>query len=151
MLELLVPPEDAQLATVANDRGRFDRELRAALTAAAVREIADDGIRPGLWKIEGPESPQDAALVAGAVRSADPGAACLVLGRGADYAAVRRWLSIAAATDGFAGFAVGRTIWWDALRRYLDDGDRDAAVRAVAARYLELVGDYPSERSIRAT
>jgi myo-inositol catabolism protein IolC len=142
MLELLVPPEDAQLAAVAGDRGRFDRELRAALTAAAVREIADDGVRPGLWKIEGPESPDDAALVAEAVRSADPDAACLVLGRGADYAAVRRWLAIAAATDGFAGFAVGRTIWWDALRRYLDDGDRDAAVRAVAGRYLELIRDY---------
>ncbi len=142
MLELLVPPEDAQLAAVAGDRGRFDRALRAPLTAAAVREIVGDGVRPGLWKIEGPESPDDAAHVAEAVRSADPGAACLVLGRGADYAAVRRWLAIAAATDGFAGFAVGRTIWWDALRRYLDDGDRDTAVRAVADRYLELVRDY---------
>jgi myo-inositol catabolism protein IolC len=142
MLELLVPPEAAQLATIDNDRLRFDRELRAALTAAAVREIAEDGVRPGLWKIEGPESPEDAALVAGAVRAADPDAACLVLGRGADYAAVRRWLALAAATDGFAGFAVGRTLWWDALRRYLDDGDREAAVRTVAARYLELVGDY---------
>jgi myo-inositol catabolism protein IolC len=142
MLELLVPPEDAQLAAAGGDRGRFDRELRAALTAAAVREIADDGIRPGLWKIEGPESPDDAARVAAAVRSADPDAACLVLGRGADYAAVRRWLAIAAATDGFAGFAVGRTIWWDALRAFLDGGDRDAAVHAIAARYLELVRDY---------
>ena len=142
MLELLVPPEDAQLAAAGGDRGRFDRELRAALTATAVTEIADDGVRPALWKIEGPESPGDAALIAGAVRAADQDAACLVLGRGADYAAVRRWLAIAAATKGFAGFAVGRTIWWDALRGYLDDGDRDAAVRAIAARYLELVGDY---------
>ena len=100
------------------------------------------GGRPALWKIEGPESPGDAALIAGAVRAADQDAACLVLGRGADYAAVRRWLAIAAATKSFAGFAVGRTIWWDALRGYLDDGDRDAAVRAIAARYLELVGDY---------
>jgi myo-inositol catabolism protein IolC len=142
MLELLVPPEDAQLAAAGGDRGRFDREARAALTAAAITEIAGDGIRPALWKIEGPESPEDAALVADAVRAADPDAACLVLGRGADYAAVRRWLAIAAATDGFAGFAVGRTLWWDALRGYLDGGDRDAAVRAIAARYLELVGDY---------
>jgi myo-inositol catabolism protein IolC len=142
MLELLVPPEDAQLAAVGHDRGRFDREVRSALTAAAIREIAGDGIRPRLWKIEGPESPQDAARIAGAVRSADPDAACLVLGRGADYAAVRRWLAIAAATDGFSGFAVGRTIWWDALRGYLDGGDRDAAVGAVATRYLDLVRDY---------
>jgi myo-inositol catabolism protein IolC len=127
---------------VAYDRGRFDRELRAALTVAAIGEIAADGIRPELWKIEGPESLADAARIAGAVRSADPDAGCLVLGRGADYAAVRRWLAIAAATDGFTGFAVGRTIWWDALRGYVDGGDGHAAVRAVATRYLDLVRDY---------
>jgi myo-inositol catabolism protein IolC len=142
MLELLVPPEDAQLEAVAHDRGRFDREVRAELTAAAIREIARDGIRPRLWKIEGPESREDAARVAEAVRSADPDAGCLVLGRGADLAAVRRWLTIAAATDGFTGFAVGRTLWWDALRSYLAGGGRDAAVRAVAARYLDLVREY---------
>lgn len=145
MLELLVPPEDAQLAAVGYDRGRFDRETRAGLTAAAIREIAGDGLRPRLWKIEGPESAGDAALIAEAVRSADQAAGCLVLGRGADHAAVRRWLAIAAATDGFTGFAVGRTIWWDALRSYIrtvTGGDRDAAVRAVAARYLDLVRDY---------
>jgi myo-inositol catabolism protein IolC len=142
MLELLVPPEDAQLAAFGNDRGRFDREARAELTAAAIREIAADGVRPQLWKIEGPESLQDAARIAAAVRSADPDAACLVLGRGADHAAVRRWLAIAAATEGFTGFAVGRTIWWDALRRFAGGGDRDAAAADVAARYLELVHDY---------
>jgi myo-inositol catabolism protein IolC len=142
MLELLVPPEDAQLAAAGNDPGRFDREARAELTAAAIREIAADGVRPQLWKIEGPESREDAARIAAAVRSADPDAACLVLGRGADHAAVRRWLAIAAATEGFAGFAVGRTIWWDALRRFADGGDRAAAAAAVAARYTELVHDY---------
>jgi len=149
MLELLVPPEDAQLAAVGGDRGRFDREARAGLAATAIGELAGDGIRPPLWKIEGPESPADAARIAGAVRAADPEAACLVLGRGADAAAVRRWLAIAAATGGFTGFAVGRTIWWDALRDFTAGGDREAAVRAVAARYLDLVGDY--QAASRAT
>ncbi len=142
MLELLVPPEPAQLAAVADDQSRFDHETRAALTAAAIDQIAGDGLRPALWKIEGPESLQDAARIAEAVRSADPGAGCLVLGRGADDAAVRRWLAIAAATDGFTGFAVGRTIWWDALRAFTADGNADAAVRAVADRYLDLVRYY---------
>lgn len=148
MLELLVPPEDPQLQALGHDRGRFDRELRATLTARAISELAGDGVRPRLWKLEGPESLRDAALVAGAVRSADPDAACLVLGRGADLAAVRRWLGIAAATDGFTGFAVGRTIWWDALRGYADGGDRDAAVLAVAARYLELIRDYLTDPAV---
>jgi myo-inositol catabolism protein IolC len=142
MLELLVPPERAQLETVACDRERFDREIRAKLTAAAIGEIAGDGIRPRLWKIEGPESREDAAAIAAAVHSADPGSACLVLGRGADLAAVRRWLAIAAATAGFTGFAVGRTLWWDALRAYTGGGDRETAVDAVAMRYVDLVRYY---------
>jgi myo-inositol catabolism protein IolC len=142
MLELLVPPEPAQLAAVGHDQSRFDRETRAGLTVTAIGQIAGDGLHPALWKIEGPESLQDAARIAEAVRSADPDAGCLVLGRGADDAAVRRWLAIAAATDGFTGFAVGRTIWWDALRAFTADGNADAAVRAVAARYLDLVRYY---------
>jgi len=142
MLELLVPPEPAQLAAVADDQSRFDRETRAALTAAAIDQIAGDGLRPALWKIEGPESREDAARIAEAVRAANPDAGCLVLGRGADDAAVRRWLAIAAATDGFTGFAVGRTIWWDALKGFAGGGDAGAAVRAVAARYLDLVRSY---------
>jgi myo-inositol catabolism protein IolC len=142
MLELLVPPEPAQLAAVGHDQSRFDRETRAGLTVTAIDQIADDGLRPALWKIEGPESREDAARIAEAVRSADPDTGCLVLGRGADDAAVRRWLAIAAVTEGFTGFAVGRTIWWDALRAFTADGNADSAVRAVTARYLDLVRYY---------
>jgi myo-inositol catabolism protein IolC len=142
MLELLVPPEPAQLAAVGHDQSRFDRETRAGLTVTAIGQIAGGGLHPALWKIEGPESREDAARIAAAVRSAHPDAGCLVLGRGADDAAVRRWLAIAAATDGFTGFAVGRTIWWDALRAFTADGNADAAVRVVADRYLDLVGYY---------
>jgi hypothetical protein len=42
--------------------------------------------------------------------------------------------------------AVGRTIWWDALRAYLNGGDRDVAVNAVTTRYLDLVRDYLTAR-----
>ena len=142
MLELLVPAEPAQLAAVGHDQSRFDRETRAGLTVTAIDQIAGDGLRPALWKIEGPESREDAARIAEAARSVQADAGCLALGRGADAAAVRRWLAIAAATEGFTGFAVGRTIWWDALKDFASGGDRDAAVRAVTARYLDLVRYY---------
>lgn len=142
MLELLVPPEDHQLASVAGDRARFDRELRAALTTQAIGEIAGGGVRPHLWKLEGPESREDAERVAAAVRAADAHATCLVLGRGADLDRVRGWLTTAAAAGGFTGFAVGRTLWWDALRGFLGGGRRDDAVTTIARRYLALVGDY---------
>ena len=142
MLELLVPPEAAQLSMLDDHQDRYDRELRADLTARAITELGADGLRPALWKLEGPESAEDAQKVTTAVHQVDPTAGCLVLGRGADSAGVRRWLTIAARTAGFTGFAVGRTVWWDPLRSFVAGGPRDAAVDAIARNYLELVAAY---------
>lgn len=142
MLELLVPPEDDQLARLGGDRERYDAELRAQLTARAIDEIGAGGLRPALWKLEGPESAEDARLISEAVRTLDPDAGCLVLGRGADADAVRRWLVTAARTPGFTGFAVGRTVWWEPLRAHLAGGPRDEAVARVRDNYLDLVHAY---------
>ncbi|HET6878472.1 MAG TPA: DUF2090 domain-containing protein [Jatrophihabitans sp.] len=142
MLELLVPAEEAQLSALGGDQGRYDRELRAELTARAIGEIGGDGLRPALWKLEGPESTEDAQRISAAVHGFDPAAGCLVLGRGADSAAVRRWLTTAARVPGFSGFAVGRTVWWDALRGFVAGGARQDAVDAIAHNYLELVAAY---------
>ena len=142
MLELLVPAEVDQLAGLDGDRARFDREQRTALTVRAVEEIGGEGILPALWKIEGPESADDARRISVAVQALDPGAGCLVLGRGADPAAVRRWLATAAQTPGFTGFAVGRTVWWEPLRAFVAGGPREESVAAVAENYLGLVGAW---------
>ncbi len=142
MLELLVPAEPEQLESLDGDRDRYDRQMRAELTARAVAEIGADGILPSLWKLEGPESRADAEQVAAAVLGVDPDAACLVLGRGADPHAVGRWLMTAAEARGFAGFAVGRTLWWEALGDFVAGGDREAAVKAIAENYLVLVRTY---------
>lgn len=142
MLEVLVPAEPAQVAALDGDQGRYDRELRADLTSRAIAEIGAEGLRPALWKLEGPETDGDAAKISAAVHEVDPAAGCLVLGRGADAAAVRRWLTTAARTPGFTGFAVGRTMWWDPLRDFVAGGTREQAVDAIARNYLELVTAY---------
>ena len=107
----------------------------------AIRQIAADGIRPALWKIEGPESRDDAARIAAAVRSADPAPAASSSAAaptppryGAGWPLRRRPL----ASPG----SPRPTIWWDALHGFTGGGDRDTAVRAVAARYLDLVRYY---------
>jgi len=71
------------------------------------------------------------------------GAPCVVLGRGADAAAVERWLRAGAGVPGFDGFAIGRSIWWDPVRAYMDGvTDRAAAVTAIAERYVHFVTVY---------
>ena len=68
---------------------------------------------------------------------------CIVLGRGADWDHVARWIKVAATVDGFEGFAVGRTLWNAALVDHL--AGRTSAAEAsqiIADRYLELIRTY---------
>ena len=67
---------------------------------------------------------------------------CVVLGRGASDDKVDAWLRAGAPVDGYVGFAIGRSIWWDALKAYLD-GSSSARRRAeIADNYLRFVRVY---------
>ena len=69
--------------------------------------------------------------------------ACVVLGRGASSEKVEHWLEQAAPVDGFIGFAIGRSIWWDALKAFLSqDLEREAAAKQIAENYLHFVRVY---------
>lgn len=130
LLELLVPPEPSQRAD------DYDTETRPGLVVQAIDELRGVRIQPDLWKIEGFERREDCQTVAD-----HAGSPCVVLGRGADTEAVERWLRAGAGI--FDGFAIGRSIWWDAARSYVDgSADRDATVTAIAERYGHFVDVY---------
>ncbi|MFT3865573.1 MAG: DUF2090 domain-containing protein [Solirubrobacterales bacterium] len=148
LFELLVPPTDDQLADHGGDRDRFDAELRPALVRAAIEQIQDAGIEVAIWKIEGIEDIEDCESIAATCRRGGRSADCLILGRGADEAKVEHWIGTAAPTPGFGGFAVGRTIWWDAIAAHLTgEADRAATVETIAARYLHFVDVYLAARN----
>jgi 5-dehydro-2-deoxygluconokinase len=68
---------------------------------------------------------------------------CVVLGRGADDAKVDHWLRQGAPVQGYAGFAIGRSIWWDALKGFLDgDIEREEAAKQIGDNYLRFVRVY---------
>jgi myo-inositol catabolism protein IolC len=143
MLELLVPAEAGQKRRVGGEDSRYDLELRPRLTLAAVKELIAAGLSPNLWKLEGMSSRAQYVAIAAEVRSTRPDAGCLVLGRGADEAAVERWLTLAAPVSGFSGFAVGRTIWWEPLRAYYDGRvSRIEAIETISGNYRRLVRVY---------
>ena len=79
-------------------------------------------------------------LVAQARTGGREGVSCVVLGRGADDAKVDHWLTQAAPVDGFIGFAIGRSIWWDPLKAYVEGKiERAAGARKIAENYLRFV------------
>ena len=98
----------------------------------AIGELQAAGVEPDVWKVEGLNTADDCRRVADAARAGGRDrVGCVVLGAGADEATVAHWLREAAGVEGFIGFAIGRTIFWDALRGWLDGRtDRDAAVAA---------------------
>lgn len=144
LFELLVPATDDQLASVDGDSDRYDKELRPDLMITSIQELQDAGIEADIWKIEGIDTAEDCGRIAAQVRSGGrDGVVCVVLGRGADDAAVDHWLKQGAGVDGYVGFAIGRTIWWDALKGYLDKTlEREAAVDTIAANYKRFIDVY---------
>jgi myo-inositol catabolism protein IolC len=144
LFELLVPAEDAQLQSVGGDNDRYDAELRPELMRRAIAEIQDFGIDVDIWKIEGVDQRSDCEmLVAQARTGGRDHVTCVVLGRGADDAKVDHWLTQAAPVDGFIGFAIGRSIWWDPLKAYVDGKiERAAGARKIAENYLRFVAVY---------
>jgi len=148
LFELLVPATEEQLSQVGGDGDRYDAELRPELMRRAIEDIQNAGIEPDVWKIEGVDERSDAARLAEQTRTGEgrEGVVCVLLGRGASTEKVEHWLREASGVDGFVGFAIGRSIWWDALKGYLDSElERDAAVSQVAENYLHFVRVYEQQ------
>jgi 5-dehydro-2-deoxygluconokinase len=147
IIELLVPATDHDLSTVAGDTKRYDDEVRPRLTVESISFLQDHGANPTLWKVEGMNGSRDAASIVEVARRGGRDAQCIVLGRHASKADLDHWLEIAAPLDGYVGFAIGRSIWWDALTNLLDETiDEDAAIAQISSAYLDYANDYLAAR-----
>jgi 5-dehydro-2-deoxygluconokinase len=147
LFELLVPAEDHQLERVGGDTDRYDAELRPELMRRAITAIQDAGIEVDIWKIEGVDERADAEMLAEQTRSGGrDGVVCVLLGRGASDEKVDHWLRQAAPVEGFVGFAIGRSIWWDALKGFLEGSlPRADAASRIADGYLRFVRVYEQQ------
>ena len=154
LFELLVPATDDQLEKAGGDSDRYDQELRPELMRRAIQEIQNFGIEVDIWKIEGVDEQSDAAMLAEQARSGEgrQGVTCVLLGRGASTEKVEEWLRAASPVEGFIGFAIGRSIWWDALKGFLDGSiERADAAQQIADNYLRFVQVYQDAESAVAS
>jgi myo-inositol catabolism protein IolC len=149
LFELLVPATTAQLDSFEDHQQEYDRRLRPRLAVEAIGSLQAGGVEPDIWKVEGLDSREDASAVVEQARSGGrEHVVCIVLGRGADWDSVVHWLEVGASVPGFAGFAVGRTLWHDALVDHLagkSSGTETAQV--IADRYQRLIEAYDDAAS----
>ena len=144
LLEFLVPATEEQLASVENDQARYDSEIRPKLAVKVVEEMRERGADPDIWKIEGLDTPEDCEKVAHAIRTGDrEDVIAVVLGRGASDEKVNEWLRAGSSVEGYKGFAIGRSIFWDALKGFHEgEKSREEAVEEIAQSYLGFLSVY---------
>ena len=146
LLEFLVPATEEQLASVENDQARYDSEIRPKLAVRVVEEMRERGADPDIWKIEGLDTTEDCEKVAAAIKTGDrENVMAVVLGRGASDEKVNEWLRAGSSVDGYRGFAIGRSIFWNALKGFHEgEKTREEAVNEIAESYLGFLSVYQS-------
>jgi myo-inositol catabolism protein IolC len=151
LFELLVPATTAQLDKYDGHQRDYDRLLRPQLVVETIAALQAGGVDPDIWKIEGLDARESCAAVVVQARSGGrDGVTCIVLGRGADEPQVLEWVKIGASVDGFDGFAVGRTLWEDALKDLLaGKASREQAVDRIASRYRDVSDAYRGAEASR--
>jgi 5-dehydro-2-deoxygluconokinase len=147
ILELLVPAADADKAATGGDARRYDDEQRPGYTVTVMEYLQDRGVEPAIWKVEGLDAHDAAVAVAATAARGGRTARCIVLGRHAPHDALDHWLQVAAPVPGWVGFAIGRSIWWDALHAHLHHFSTAGETRhRVCAAYLDYANYYLSAR-----
>jgi myo-inositol catabolism protein IolC len=144
LFELLVPATPEQIEAAGGDEAKWDSEDRPALMKTSIEALQDAGVEPDIWKIEGIDRREDCETIAATTRrDGRDGVACVVLGRGANDDAVDHWLRMGSGVPGYIGFAIGRSIWWDPLKGFVDGNlGREEAAKQIAANYRRFIDVY---------
>ncbi len=123
-------------------------EIICSRLPEAMQEIYDAGIRPDWWKLQAPGSEGEWASIERLLAANDPRCrGVLLLGMEASEEELERSFALAARHPACKGFAVGRSIFMDAAKRWFKGECGDAAVAdEVAGNYRRLVASWKNAR-----
>lgn len=135
LVEVLVMRQD-------EDETVFETTGRPSIIVDYIRQAYADDLVPDFWKMEGTVSVDAAAGVDEAIAERE-GAGFLVLGKGAGFDLVERWIAVARRMKTARGFAIGRTVYWAACTAWIGGTiGRDEALEQVATNYERLVAAW---------
>lgn len=132
VVEVLIP-------RAGEPEAEFEATGRAPIAAAYITDSYAAGLVPDFWKLEGTSNLEAARTVDAAVQ-ARSGPRFLVLGKGASLDVIAGWFAAARTMTTAAGFAIGRSVYFDAAAAWLLGSiPRDVAVQRIADTYTALV------------
>jgi len=126
LLEVLVIPTQAQLKEIGTKQ-MFDSKLRQELIIEAIKDFQNSGIEPDIWKLEGFDKEESYKEIIEEIKAGGrDNVNLIILGRGEKKEEVEEWLeagvkemlTIGSRTEGVIGFAVGRTVFWNAVEKF---------------------------------
>ena len=117
-------------------------------TGAVMDRLYGEGLRPDWWKLEPMDDPDHWQEACDVIENRDPHCrGIVVLGRNAPTESLEQTFSIAARQERVLGFAVGRTVFGEALEGWLaGELDDRATIMDMAARYRRLVQAWDTAR-----
>lgn len=106
-----------------------------AMATIGIRDMHRHDIHPAIWKLEPMPTRNDWKKLAKIAK-----APMILLGRNAPMKEVDNWVKIAAASGAVDGFAIGRTIFFDALKGFLAKKlTRKETVTLITKNYLHYI------------
>jgi len=125
ILELLVPPTKDDLLLTKN----YDKYLRLDRTCQAINEIQEH-IKVDIWKLEGFTKRGFSEIV----KITD--SKIIFLGRGESKQKVKKWLMESKDIESIIGFAIGRTIFLETIKKYSEGLiDKEKASQEIASNF----------------
>jgi myo-inositol catabolism protein IolC len=149
LFEPLIPATEEQLANVGGDKMRYDSEIRPELNVQMIKEFQDSGVETDIWKIEGFTQSSAYEQVVTQARSGERNdVGIVILGRGGSMADVDMWITAGAKVPGVVGFAVGRTVFYDPLEKFVKkEITRDEAVQQIADNFFHFYTLFKDTKS----
>jgi len=147
LLEVLIIPTEKQSGSVNNSKEEFDKTLRPNLTVWMIKEFQLAGVEPDVWKLEGFDSKEDYDKIVESVReSGRSNVSLVILGRGENEEKVDEWLKIGKDVVGVIGFAVGRTVFWQAISDFRNGvKNREEAVIQIGDNFTNFYKIFTSK------
>jgi myo-inositol catabolism protein IolC len=147
LLEVLIIPTKSQNEIIKNSKEEFDNSLRPHLTIRMMKELQTAEVEPDVWKLEGFDSKENyTEIVKVARESGRSSVSLVVLGRGENEEKVDEWLKIGKDVVGIIGFAVGRTVFWQAILDFRNSvKSRDEAVVQISENFTNFYKIFTSK------
>ncbi len=147
LLEVLIISTKSQGEIVNNSKEEFDKALRPHLTIRMIKELQTAGVEPDVWKLEGFDTAEEYKQIVEAARAnGRSNVGLVILGRGENEEKVNEWLKVGKYVVGVIGFAVGRTVFWQAILDFRSNvKTREEAVDAISQNFTNFYKIFTSK------